>query len=139
MSIDISNRLRIMEGGIIMIPGCEPTSVVTYISTPWSERDDVVTLFNGGRCKSSYITVDKALEVVNGSYIINSPDPASRWFVLPEGPPPNSVCPCHRVADWYTVLRDNADHPGPKDNSDDSHIDCEAFGFGWNCNSGDIL
>lgn len=132
-SIEIQNKLRIMEGNIILIPGCEPISTVTHISNYVVNRD-VTSLTNNfdSICSSSFIKLEDALNVIPDSYVVWSHDPNYRWYVLPSGPPPGDLCPCVANPDWYDVLRINAD---PRVVPPDNIIhDCDGgggLGFDW--------
>lgn len=126
-TITIANKLRIYEGNILLIPGCEPISTVTNIGN-YMINPAVTSLMNNFDtiCKCSYISVYQALELIPGSYIINNTDPANRWFVLPEGPPPPNICPCGRgeIDDWYAILRENADCQGTESENNDPCGNC---------------
>lgn len=129
--IKVANKLRVYEGNIIMIPGCEPISVVTFLS---NQPDDVVSLFNRFNeiCPSSFITLDRAMEVVPGATVRWSHDPAFRWFVLPDGPPPSNFCPGGCSTDWYDILREGANVADlTEDQKREILGDCSAFRFDW--------
>jgi hypothetical protein len=130
-TIGIQNKLRVMEGNIILIPGCEPISVVTHISN-YSVNPDATSLTNNFDeiCSASYISLEAALNAIPDSYIIWSHDPNYRWYVLPSGPPPGDMCPCVTNPDWYDVLRENAD---PGISAPDSNLpECgDGLGFDW--------
>lgn len=114
----IKNKLEIFpsgNGGIIHIPGSEPTSNHSSLRL-------VNQLKANGRNKP-YISLKKALELVPGSTVemwTNSAGQrgvAVRFFVLPDGPPQYNGCiplsetgklPCS-INDWYTILAENAD------------------------------
>lgn len=135
--IGVSNRLRIYEGNILLIPGCEPISVTTHISNFQINRD-VVTLFNRFEeiCPSSYITLNKAMEAIPEATLWYGHDPAFRWFVLPSGPPPSNLCKCPRGVpeDWYQILRENADTTDLTDDQKAEILaDCSAFSYDWKC------
>jgi hypothetical protein len=101
-SILINNRLTVMQGDVIQVPGCEPASAAT--SSGLSKE-----LFD--HCKGSYITLKKALEVIPGSSV-HFGSHGDKFFVLPSGPPPaGEECPCATPMDWYQILRDNASSP----------------------------
>jgi hypothetical protein len=132
MVVTITNRLRIYEGNIILIPGCEPISVVTHISN-YQYNPDVITLYNNYDtiCSSSYVTLTRAMELIPDATLYYGHDPANRWFILPDGPPPSSKCPKDCVDDWYLILREGAN--GVIDNNGDSHSngECSGFSFDW--------
>ena len=131
MSIHIQNRLEIRPGpggGIIQIPGCEPTSI--------HSTDSLVENMKF-YCNASFITVETALEVVPGSrveFLHNSGGGRGvrmRFFVLPDGPPQPPVCPQGCVTDWYAILRQNADATVDEEQDDTQTIDqiCDTFSF----------
>lgn len=100
MAINIQNKLEVLAGNKILVPGCEPTSAFT--STTLAENRD---------CKASVIDLADALEAVPGSTVIYMSNPRRKFFVLPNGPPPSPDCcrpnPCSCVGeDWYQKLRD---------------------------------
>lgn len=116
--ISIKNKLEIFpsgNGGIIHIPGSEPTSNHSSLRL-------VNELKENGRNRP-YITLKKALEVVPGSTVEIWSNSAGqrgvpvRFFVLPDGPPQYTACasldgtekPLCSVNDWYTLLAQNAD------------------------------
>jgi len=102
----IKNRLRILRGNKIVVPGCEPISAFT---SP--------TLAANWTCKASVVDLDAALKAIPGSTIMELKNTGGYgrelYFVLPSGPPEApSVCdnPCRgNVEDWYQVLRDIAE------------------------------
>jgi len=100
--VTIKNKLRILLGWKLIVPGCEPISAFT---SP--------TLAANWTCNASVVNVDAALEAIPDATIVFTWNPREAWFVLPNGPPaPPSVCnnPCRSpVQDWYQVLRDIAD------------------------------
>ena len=129
--IEIRNRLRIYEGNILMIMGCEPISVVTHISN-YQYNPDVTTLTNHFNeiCPSSFITLAKAMEAIPEATVYYGHDRASRWFILPDGPPPSDTCPCRQMSDWYAILRANADSPILTD-SQKKEITADCSAFSW--------
>ncbi|MBD3408192.1 MAG: hypothetical protein GF411_18870 [Candidatus Lokiarchaeota archaeon] len=126
--IRVANRITIMPGGTMLVPGCEPVSAATTEGLMVGIRDE---------CHSSYITVKKALEVIPGSHVEFGPNYDQRYFVLPDGPPPDFVCPCDidRV-DWYSILRENADVPPVQDEEPVNRYNpCRGFDYSFNkCN-----
>jgi len=107
MTITIKNRLRVLRGNKLVIPGCEPISAFT---SP--------TLAANWTCKASVVDLDAALEAIPGSTILSFPNTGGYgrelYFVLPSGPPQSpSMCDnpqCQStVEDWYQVLRDLAE------------------------------
>lgn len=111
--INIANKLTVLPGNIILIPGCEPLSELSSLS-----------LSANINCKSSVITLAAALEAIPGSTVEILSNPKSFFFVLPEGPPTTPGCnSCDSGVDWYQILRDattptqpqEPDVPGPCD------------------------
>ena len=100
--VTIRNKLHVLRGNKIIVPGCEPVSAFT---SP--------TLAANWECTSSVIDLDVALQAIPGSYVEWMNNPKTLFFILPDGPPPApDICdtPCSQsVNDWYQVLRDNAD------------------------------
>lgn len=95
--ISIANRLEILAGNVILVPGCEPTSAFTS-----------TTLDANRNCKSSVISVDEALEAVPGATLEFLRNPTKLFFVLPAGPPSQPGCnDCVSTADYYQALRDH--------------------------------
>jgi len=133
-TIMISNRLRIYEGNILLIPGCEPISVVTHISN-YEYNPDATTLYNNYQdiCKASYISLFKAMELIPGATLYYTHDMANRWFILPDGPPPSSKCPKDCIEDWYKILKDGADGVVLQDGTTLCNGECSAFSFNWSC------
>lgn len=134
IGIKITNRLRIYEGNIILIPGCEPISVVTHISN-YVYNPDVITLYNNYQsiCNSSYVTLNRAMELIPDATLYYAHDMANRWFILPSGPPPNSGCPQDCVEDWYKILREGANGVILNDGTAISNGECSAFAYNWSC------
>jgi hypothetical protein len=97
--ISIANKLEVLAGNVLLVPGCEPTSAFTS-----------VTLDANRKCKSSVISVEEALEVIPGATLEFLRNPTKMFFVLPFGPPPTPGCnTCLSVTDYYQLLRDNGD------------------------------
>jgi len=104
--ITIKNKLRVLRGNKLVIPGCEPISAFTSptLSANWT-------------CKASVVDLSAALAAIPGSTIVNFTNTGGYgrdiYFVLPSGPPQApSMCdnPCRgAVQDWYQVLRDIAE------------------------------
>ncbi len=102
--IQVANRLNILpgdRGGRILIPGCEPTSVLSSTTLHKNLK---------GICKAAFVHVNDAMEAIPGARIefISNMERAggSRVFVLP---PYDINCPCCDANDWYEVLRNLAD------------------------------
>jgi len=118
----IKNRLRVLRGNKIIVPGCEPISAFTS-----------TTLAANWTCKASVVDLDAALEAIPGSTIIEFKNTGGYgreiYFVLPSGPPqtPN-MCddPCTgTVEDWYQVLRDIADEEYEEQQQSESETSLE--------------
>lgn len=94
--ITIQNKIEVISGNKIMVPGCEPTSAFT---SP--------TLAENRVCLASVVSLADALAAIPGSTVIYTSNPRRKWFVLPSGPPPTpQKCAGQcRVEDWYQVLR----------------------------------
>lgn len=121
----IRNMLEIRPGGIIMVPGCEPVSSQTSLA-----------LATNMKCNASFISVQKALQVIPGSRVIRGvmtpygQNGTGMFFTLPEGPPPDGyVCPKDCPPDWYAILRANAGEPeqqqGPEECAGFNYTGCQ--------------
>ena len=99
IDVHIANKIEILPGNILILPGCEPASALTS-----------VTLERNTTCKCSYIRLDVALQAIPTATIvtIRNMNPKRRFFVLPDGPPPQMGTCCKTYGDWYDVLRDAA-------------------------------
>lgn len=91
-TVTIANKLEVMLGNVIIVPGCEPVS--DFTST---------TLAANMHCETSIIKVEEALEAIPGSTLEMQTNPRRLFFVLPSGPPlpPNQ----NGGTDWYAMLR----------------------------------
>lgn len=102
MAIRIANKLEVLTGNKILVPGCEPTSAFT--SPTLAENRD---------CTASIVDLADALAAIPGSTVIYIRNPRKKFFVLPNGPAEDpSVCdnPCVKsVQDWYQILRNLGD------------------------------
>lgn len=101
-TVTIANKLEVLLGNVIIVPGCEPVS--DFTST---------TLAANMHCNTSIIKVEEALEVIPGSTLEFQTNPRRLFFVLPSGPPlaPNQ----NGTTDWYAALRGvPASHDLPK-------------------------
>ena len=89
-----------------MVPGCEPVSAATSSGFPADIRD---------ACNCSYITLKAAMEAIPEAEIIWSTRDDQRYFVLPDGPPPDyGECPGESCpTDWYGILREHANCEQP--------------------------
>ena len=95
MTFKIQNRLEILRGNKILVPGCEPTSAFSSS-----------TLAENRECKMTVVDLKDALEAIPEATVISIRNPLTRFFVLPDGPPPAmGDCDC-RQTDWYQLLRD---------------------------------
>ena len=92
-----------------MVPGCEPISTVTSVSPIWAMNPLIKSIED--EVRASYISLKLARELIpDASIMFIGPHPAYRYFVLPQGPPPNgNECPCGVVEDYYRILRENAE------------------------------
>ncbi len=120
MSITIQNRLEIRPGNIIMVPGCEPISAFTS-----------VTLANNSECIGTIISLETAKAVIPGWTIVAIQNGGStfgsrRFFVLPDGPPPQPGCSGTKACqvDWYQILRDNAQPMTSSGSSESDNATC---------------
>lgn len=97
---EIRNKIEVLPGNKVLVPGCEPTSAFT--SPTLAENRD---------CKASVVDLADALEAVPGSTVIYMSNPRKKFFVLPSGPPPSPETCSGRcdVEDWYQLLRDIGD------------------------------
>lgn len=100
-TFEIRNKLEVLAGNKILVPGCEPTSAFT--SPTLAENRD---------CKASVVDLADALAAIPGSTVIYMSNPRKKFFVLPDGPPPSpercsrpSAVQCNRI-DYYALLRD---------------------------------
>ena len=123
MAIIIQNRLEVLRGNKIIVPGCEPTSAFT--SPTLAENRD---------CKTTVVDLADALAAIPGSTIISWRNPRTRFFVLPSGPPPSpDDCKnCIPQPDWYQLLRDigeEIDAPTDSNKNFSTSVGqiCEAF------------
>lgn len=129
MRFEIRNKLEVYpgpNGGIIHVPGSEPVSNHSGVKEINGQPAGLAeAMRQNGRIGKSIISLRRALEVIPGSTVerwLNSggsgPNGSNiRFFVLPDGPPPQSDCEngnplpsgtCS-VNDWYKILADNAD------------------------------
>jgi len=97
-NILIQNRLEVISGNVLMVPGCEPTSAFTSL-----------TLAENRECNGSIVDLSDALEAIPGSTIVMMYNPRKLYFVLPEGPPSRHGCiigEAQCTIDYYQILRD---------------------------------
>lgn len=118
--IEVKNKLEIMPGNVIRVPGCEPVSSLTGTA-----------LLSNLDCNASIIPLEDALSLIPGSRIIGKFMPAGHvgtglFFELPSGPPPNGQeCGCS-TEDYYKILRDNA---RTREEEEDNNPDDVCSGF----------
>lgn len=105
--IEVKNRLEVLPGGIINIPGCEPVSA-------FSSNTLSINL-SGSGCKASVISVEDALNAIPEARLVRVFKPrgfpgTGLFFELPSGPPPDgNDCNCPRsMTDYYKILKENA-------------------------------
>jgi hypothetical protein len=118
----IKNKLEIRPGGVISVPGCEPTSSLTSTG-----------LLNNIDCEASIIPLEDALALIPGSRVVRTMVPAGqngtgRFFELPEGPPPDgNYCGCPK--DWYKILKENARVRDQSEEETQNDDVCSGFDF----------
>jgi hypothetical protein len=101
---EIRNKLEILPGNVIRVPGCEPVSSFTSLA-----------LAANVNCNASIISLDKAVEAIPDATIERVLRPSGfpgtgQFFVLPEGPPTRPGCnSCDIMEDYYQKLRDAAE------------------------------
>jgi hypothetical protein len=116
---NISNKLEVLPGNVIMLPGCEPTSSMTV---PVMD----INMF----CPKTFIRLVTALRVIPEAQVVIMPNTGDtltrKYFVLPSGPPPQVGSCCFGGPDWYKILREAAfaDEPVQEPQTQ------EACGFG---------
>lgn len=93
--IEISNRLEILPGNLIIVPGCEPTSAIT---SPTLLRELSCGITPAVRLADALVAIPGATVDV----VLNTGGRGAKWLVLPPSTP---GCPCQPVDDWYGVLR----------------------------------
>jgi hypothetical protein len=122
--IMIKNKLEILNGNVITVPGCEPVSSVTGTS-----------LLRNINCNASVIPVEDVLRLIPGSKIVKVMTPAGqngtgRFIELPSGPPPNAnKCPKICLTDYYRILKENAKVKKPSDKLIVDGDVCSGFNF----------
>ncbi len=96
MAISIRNKLEVLLGNKILVPGCEPTSAFT---SP--------TLAENRKCGAAVVDLAAALDAISGSGIESLRNPRRLFFILPEGPATRFGCRNTKsVEDYYQILRD---------------------------------
>jgi hypothetical protein len=120
----IQNKLEVLFGDILLLPGCEPTSAFT---SP--------TLDMNRECPSTFIRLETALKAIPAATIVrlsNFGAGSKKFFVLPSGPPPQVGDCCNDQPDWYEVLRQAAFADTPAE----TKPKCEGEGFSFEGNCG---
>jgi hypothetical protein len=124
----IANKLEVLPGNIMLLPGCEPTSEMTSANLS-------VNMY----CPKTHIRLATALTAIPAATIIiisNCGDGVTRkYFVLPDGPPPGMGDCCRGSGDWYAILRAAAFADEPVESGP---MECQSDGFGYNavaCNA----
>ena len=103
MSIKIKNKLEILPGNVIRIPGCEP--VTSFTSLALAANLD---------CNASVISLEDAIAAIPDAKIIRVLRPSGvpgtgKFFELPSGPQTDGAeCPPTDVPDFYRILKDAA-------------------------------
>lgn len=129
MTITIKNKLEILPGNVIRIPGCEPVSSFTSLA-----------LAANVDCKASIISLEDAVEAIRDAtgeeaQIIKVLTPAGvpgtgKFFELPQGPPPRgNECPSSDIPDYYRILKDAATPIEFDDEDEDTLEGCDGFNF----------
>jgi hypothetical protein len=102
-TINIANKLEVMSGNLISIPGCEP--VTGFTATSLAVNMD---------CNASTITLRDALMAIPDATLEAFSNPRKLFFVLPAGPPTRPGCNiCMSIDDFYQLLRDAAPSKPP--------------------------
>lgn len=125
--ITVQNKLEILAGNVILVPGCEPISSLTAIALA---RELAM------HCHASVIPVADVLRLIPGSRIVQvmrprgQPGSGTGLFIeLPSGPSHDgNTCPENCVPDWYAILRENASVPQSDDEPKDLGA-CAGFNY----------
>jgi hypothetical protein len=127
-TIEIKNKLEILPGDVIRIPGCEP--VTSFTSLALAVNVD---------CNASIISLQDAIEAIRevageDPCIVRVHQPAGvpgtgKYLELPSGPPPDPSCPCKRPEDWYRILKDAAQPIDFDAINDDQLEGCSGFNY----------
>lgn len=120
MTIKIRNRLEVLLGAKVLVPGCEPTSAFTS-----------TTLAENRECGASVVDLADALEAIPGSTVQAQVNPRRLFFVLPEGPPARFGCrDTSKITDFYQILRDiGIPVEEEEEQRDDLSEICQSFSF----------
>ena len=108
MAFSVKNKLEILPGNVLRVPGCEP--VTSFTSLALAANVD---------CNASQISLADAVTAIRDETgieprIIKVLTPSGvpgtgKFLELPSGPPPDgSRCPSGKVTDFYRILKDNA-------------------------------
>lgn len=128
--IPIKNKLEILPGNVLRIPGCEP--VTSFTSLALAANVD---------CNASIISLEDAVAAIEEASgivpcIVKVLTPAGvpgtgKFLELPSGPPPNgNQCPSNDILDWYQILKDAAEPIEDGFSEDDDEIEgCSGFNF----------
>ena len=130
MSIVIRNKLEILPGNVLRVPGCEPVSSFTSLS-----------LAANIDCNASVISLKDAvlaIEKVTGErpriVVVLRPTGLTgtgKFLELPDGPPPQGrECPCKPASeDWYKILKEAAKPLDFGAREDGIPEGCDGFNF----------
>ena len=123
--ITIQNKIEVMYGNKIMVPGCEPTSAFT--SPTLAENRD---------CSVTVVDLADALAAIPGSTVVYWSNPRKKFFVLPNGPAPNpdSCTTCVYTEDWYKKLREIGNNVKAEVPKHPFSVDDFCDIFPYNCN-----
>jgi hypothetical protein len=128
----IANKLEVLPGNILSLPGCEPTSAA---SSP--------TLDMNMKCCASHISLELAMRTIPEAQIVFMQNfgcmGPRKFLVLPGGPPPQVGCtpsPDGTEAckpDWYQMLRDAACQEEPQKQCTQACGDISGFKYDGYC------
>jgi len=94
--ITIVQKLEILPGNIIIVPGCEPNSAAT-----------TVTVAQAAICNGAFVALDDALAAIPGSSVVWVENSGllsrGKFFQFPSI---GLECPCETNPDYYKILRD---------------------------------
>lgn len=122
IGIEIKNKLEIMPGNMISVPGCEPISSMSSLG-----------LQQNFHCNASVIPVEDVLKLIPGSRIVRAfairgHIGTGLFIELPAGPPTSAECPSPCQPDWYAILRANA-RTRAAEEEPDVVKECAGFNF----------
>ena len=121
--IEIKNKLEILPGNVIRIPGCEP--VTSFTSLALAANID---------CNSSIISLEDAVAAIPEARIVKVLSPSGvpgtgKFFELPSGPPRDgNDCECS-VEDFYRILKEAATPINFDEIDEDGLKDCSGFNY----------